>query len=91
MHTPEATLAEPKRSINVDDDEPADAVHRPRCRRQDVPEHGLARQGRGGQDPGSMLHPVAEGRQDEHTDRHGEKGELRVTLLSLADQPRLNN
>lgn len=38
-----------------------------------------------------MLHPVAEGRQDEHTDRHGQKGELRVTLLSLADQPRVNN
>lgn len=86
MHSAEATLAEPERSIDVDDNESANAVQRSRRCWQDLSERQPAGEGCRGEDPWPVLHPVAEGREAQHADRDGEKGELRVTILQAADQ-----
>lgn len=86
MHSAEATLAEPERPIDVDDNESADAVQRARRCWQDLSERQPAREGRRGEDPWPVLHPVAEGREDQHADRDGEEGEFCVTILQAADQ-----
>lgn len=91
MHSSKAALAQPERAVDVDDDESSDAVHQPGGGQQGLPERHAAGQGRGGEDPWPVLHPVAEGRENEHADRDSEKGEFRVTLPSRADQSRINS
>jgi hypothetical protein len=83
LHPAEATLAEPKRSIDVDDNEPSDAVHRFGCRRQDLSEWHASDEGL--RDTGvrpvlSNGPTVAERSDDRHTGGDSQAGELRVTL-----------
>lgn len=82
MHSAQATLAQPERSIDVNDNESADVVRRSRRRRQDLSEWHAANEGLRdtGARPVLSGGPDAEGCDDRHAGGDGQEGELRVTL-----------
>lgn len=82
LHPAQATLAQPERSIDVDDNEPSDAVHQFGRRHQNLSERHAAGEGLRDTSARPVLSsgPDAEGCDDRHAGDDGQEGELRVTL-----------
>lgn len=82
MHPTQATLAQPERSIDVDDNEPSDVVRRFGRRYQNLSERHAADEGLRDTSARPMLSsgPDAEGCNDRHAGGNGQERELRVTL-----------
>lgn len=82
VHPAQATLAQPKRSIDVDDNESSDIVRRSGRRHQDLSERHAADEGLWDTSARPVLssNPDAEGCDDRHAGGNGQEGELCVTL-----------
>lgn len=82
MHPAQTTLAQPERSIDVDDNESSDVVHQFGRRYQNLSERYAADEGLRDTSARPVLSsgPDAEGCDDRHAGDDGQEGELRVTL-----------